>query len=75
MAKQVCRRGVSLPLPRLPDYRSRDFTLTGWLCAPALRMVVVAVGRVLSWDNVEATAQDAQLGLGRDALLSPAAGR
>jgi len=36
-------------------------------------VVVAAVGRVLSWDNVEATAQDAQLGRGPAALLSPAA--
>jgi hypothetical protein len=63
----------SLCLPCSSDCRSRDFTLTGWLCAPALRVVVVAVGRVLSWDNVEVTAQDAQLGLGHAAPFSRAA--
>jgi hypothetical protein len=53
----------SLPPPAsLSDCGSRDFTLTGWLWAPAPRVVVVAVGRVLSWANVEAIAQDAQLG-------------
>ena len=54
---------------RFADCRSRDFTPAGWLCAPALRVVVAAVGLVLSCGNVEARSPGGQLGLGHGALF------